>query len=82
MCSLTTTTANLCTSGIGKEDNEIVLLQLIAQLSGELLQTSNPSAVITPTAILARACTSGIGNVQDPIMLLKIIAQNGCELVA
>jgi hypothetical protein len=81
MCSLTTTQTNLCTSGIGKVTDPILLLQLLAQLNADLLAVSSPGTSTLVADILSRACTSGIGKVTDEIMLLQIIAQNGCELV-
>lgn len=81
-CELATVQEEACTSGIGKVQDPIMLLQIIAQLTAELLVDAAPGTEITPDAILERACTSGIGKVQDEIMLLKIIAQNNCELVS
>ena len=80
MCSLTQTQTDLCTSGIGKVEDRVLLLKLIAQLTGDLLVATTPGTDITVAATLTRACTSGIAKVEDEITLLNIIAQNGCEL--
>lgn len=79
-CSIATTQANGCISGIGKVEDPILLLQLMAQLTADLVTATSPSTVTTVAAIEARACTSGIQKVQDEITLLQIIAQNTCEL--
>lgn len=79
-CALETTQTALCTSGIGRVHDPILLLQIMAQLTSDLLLTVSASADITVGGINTRACTSGIGKIQDPIMLLQIIAQNTCEL--
>lgn len=63
-CNLTSTKASACASGIGKEANPIILLQLIAQLTCEIAAagggtgttqvyiytTATPNGEITPTA--------------------------------
>jgi hypothetical protein len=82
MCTLEQIQTDLCTSGIGEVNDPVTLLQIIAQLTAELLVTQDAGAVITPEAILERACTSGIGKVNDQKTLLQIIAQNGCEIAA
>ena len=79
-CSLQSTLTAACDSGILKVTNEIQLLQIIAQVSADLLLTQDPEAGIEVSAILARGCESGITEVTDPTTLLRIIAQNGCEL--
>jgi len=79
-CSLATTQTNACTSGIGKIEDPILLLQLMAQLTADLVTAASPSTATTVAEIVARACTSGIQKVQDEIILLQLIAQNTCEL--
>lgn len=61
-----------CSSGIGKEENLITLLQITAQN----LANSLPGGTdISVAAILARAKASGIACVEDEQQLLVIIAQ-------
>jgi hypothetical protein len=79
-CSLATTQTNACTSGIGKIEDPVVLLQLMAQLTADLLTAVAPATVTTVAAIQARGCTSGIQQVTNELTLLQIIAQNTCEL--
>lgn len=78
-CDLEVVQSDACTSGIGKVEAQIQLLQIIAQLQAEILQVASPGTEITPDAIMDRACTSGIGRVNNPIMLQKIIAQLLCD---
>lgn len=66
--------AAACTSGIGKLNSEVDLLQTIAQLEADIA-SSVAGVDVTPAQIASRACTSGIGKVNDPIVLLQIIAQ-------
>lgn len=56
-----------CSSGIGKEEDLIKLLQITAQN----LNTGNLQASV----ILQNACASGIGKIEDQKKLLVIIAQ-------
>ena len=77
-CTLATVQSDACTSGIGQVQNQIMLLQIIAQLTADLVVDATGDA-ITPSAILSRACTSGILKVQDELMLLQIIAQLNCD---
>ncbi len=79
-CDLATVTTDVCDSGIGKVIDPIMLLQLIAELSSEVLVAAAPGTDVTVDAILERACTSGIANVENQITLLQIIAQNECEI--
>jgi len=79
-CLLTTTQASACNTGLAKVSDPILLLQLIAQLTADLLTATSPSTSTTLAAITARSLTSGIGCVQDEITLLQLIAQNTCEL--
>lgn len=80
-CELATIQTAACASGIGEVADKIQLLQIIAQLQGDILQLTSPAADISPAAILERACTSGIGKVDDLILLEKIIAQLLCDTV-
>ncbi len=82
MCNLDQVQIDLCTSGIGKVADPILLLQLQAQILANLLVAEVPGTDITVDAIMVRACTSGIAKVSDPTQLMVIIAQNGCELAA
>lgn len=77
-CVLATVQTDACTSGIGKIQDPIMLLKIIAQLNADLVSDATGLA-ITPAAIIARACTSGIYDVQDQITLLKLIAQLECD---
>lgn len=79
-CDLETVQDAACDSGIGKETNPVVLLQLVAQLTAEVLVAADPTADISVDAIIDRACESGIGKVNNMIQLLQIIAQNECEI--
>lgn len=79
-CDASTTIANACVSGVGRESDRVKLLQLIAQSMATQSQSLAPATDVTPSAILSRACTSGIGKVQSEIMLLRVIAQNVCAL--
>ena len=79
-CSLTTTQTNACTSGIAKVQDPVLLLQIMAQLTADLLTVVSPTTSTLIADILTRANTSGICKIQDEIMLLQIIAQNTCEL--
>lgn len=78
-CLLTDTITNACTSGIGKVQDPILLLQIIAQSQADILLVAAPGTAVTPAAIQARACTSGIGKEQNPITLLQFIAQLNCD---
>ncbi len=80
-CSLATVQTDACTSGIGKVTDPIQLLQIIAQLTADLVVESAGLSV-TPDAIQARGCTSGIQKVEDPIVLLRIIAQLECDFIS
>lgn len=80
-CSLTTVQENYCESSIGKLDDEIMLLRVIAQNLAGALQAFDPTADISPEAILERACESGIGRLDDEVMLLKVITQNLCSSI-
>ncbi len=77
-CELATVQEDACTSGIGKVQDPIMLLQIIAQLTADIVADTTGLA-ITPTAIQSRGCTSGILKIQDEIMLLQIIAQLNCD---
>lgn len=78
-CTIAEIQADACESCIGKVTNEVMLLQIIAQLQADYLLSLNPAEDISVDAILARACESGIGKVTDEIKLLQIIAQLECD---
>jgi len=80
-CSLATTLANACDSGIGREADPVKLLQLIAQNFATAALAANPANPVTLSAIQARACTSGIGKLTDENALWRIIAQNLCNQI-
>lgn len=78
-CELTSVQEAACESGIGTVNDPVMLLQIIAQLLGDILQADSPATPITPDAIMERACESGIGKVNSPIQLEQIIAQLLCD---
>ncbi len=80
-CTLATVQTDACTSGIGKVIDPIQLLQIIAQLTADLVDETTGLA-ITPAEILSRACNSGIGKVNDELLLLRIIAQLECDFIS
>lgn len=75
-CSLTATLTAACSSGIGKLNNRVGLLKVIAQTFASRLPSTLSSDL---SEILSRACTSGIGKENNPLTLLRIIAQNICN---
>ena len=75
-CSLSATLTAACSSGIGKLNNRVGLLKVIAQTFASRLPSSLSSDL---SQILSRACTSGIGKENNPLTLLRIIAQNICN---
>jgi len=75
-CSLSATLTAACSSGIGKLNNRVGLLKVIAQTFASRLPANLSSNL---SEILSRACTSGIGKENNPLTLLRIIAQNICN---
>lgn len=78
-CTIPDIQADACESCIGKVTDEVMLLQITAQLLADSLLIADPAADISVDAILARSCESGIGKVTDEIKLLQIIAQLECD---
>lgn len=73
-CDLLETQLSACESGIGKLDNQIALMQAIAQ---SMATTVGGEATLE--AIQQRACESGIGKLDNQIALLQVIAQSLCS---
>jgi hypothetical protein len=81
-CDYDTIRDACCDSQICRETDEISLLQITAQAAANWVVAGDPTAVVTPEAILERACDSGIGKVTDETELLNIIAQNLCNQIS
>lgn len=77
-CNLLETQEAACESGIGKLDNQIALLQVIAQSMAATADDGSDES-FTYAAIHERACASGIAKLDNPIALLQVIAQNLCS---
>jgi len=77
-CNLATTQAAACSSGIGKLNNPVQLLQVIAQNFASTALATTPSNLVDVASIQTRACVSGIGKITDEVALWRIIAQNLC----
>lgn len=76
-CELSEIQEGLCESGIGRLNDQIKLLQVIAQSAAVAAGEEETSV----DELLEGACLSGIGLENDPIMLLKSIAQSACTLI-
>jgi hypothetical protein len=75
MAEVDTIMSEACSTGIGKETDQVKLLQIIAQTSADFAAAEVPGLSIEVSDILERACTSGIAKETDPTKLLQIIAQ-------
>ena len=78
-CSLTAAQAAACASEIGKETDEIRLLQLSAQAALAWAEAVNPGVEYTLAAVMERACESEIGRMNNEIYLLQVWLQNVCN---
>ena len=80
-CDVNTVIDNACTSGFGKLQNPVQLLQVIAQSAANWVAETDPTADLDVDSILTRARESGIAKVTDPQVLLALIATKLCQQV-